>query len=64
MHTKEMSEFDGDFSPPSEEKYTCYKCKQKAVTCQKWESSCGGYEDYKYECKACGHSWWVEGPDS
>lgn len=28
------------------------------------ESSCGGYEDYQYRCKACGKTFWVDGVDS
>lgn len=66
MHTGPMSELDGDFSEPEKEKYVCHKCGQKSATCKVWESSCGGYEDYKYECqnKDCKHSWWVDGIDS
>lgn len=29
-----------------------------------WESNCGGYDDAKFECGACGEVWWVEGPDA
>ena len=59
-----MSESDGEFTKTEKEKYTCHKCNKKEVTCQVWESSCGGYEDYKYTCGACGHVWWVDGIDS
>lgn len=66
MHSKPMSETEGKFSTPEPDKYYCQKCGQVTATCRKWESSCGGYGDWKYECQnpTCGHSWWVEGPDS
>jgi len=59
-----MKDSDGDFKPGCDEKHTCRKCKVKAATCELWESSCGGYEDYRYTCGACGHVWWVDGIDS
>lgn len=68
MHTKPMSETDGTFTdkrgtPCPETK--CHKCDQAgAVMCKVWESSCGGYEDYKYTCGNCGHVWWIDGIDS
>lgn len=44
------------------------KCRHCGVTGQRfyrlWESSCGGWEDEKHECRNCGKSWWVEGIDS
>lgn len=64
MHNKPMSELSGTFSPPEEEKYCCRKCEQREAICRMWESSCGGYEDYKYVCLACNYTWWVEGADS
>lgn len=42
----------------------CVACGEQQVSCTPWESDCGGYEDYQYECDACGKVWWVEGPDS
>lgn len=42
----------------------CRDCGVRDVWSQKWESSCGGYEDYIYECRSCGKVWWVEGSDS
>lgn len=42
----------------------CRKCDALTVTVEQWDSSCGGYTDYKYTCATCGHSWWVDGPDS
>lgn len=66
MHTKPMADSDGVFSSPEQEKYICRQpeCGKKEVICEKWESSCGGYEDYRYTCQACKHGWWVEGIDS
>lgn len=64
MHTKPMSELNGEFTKTEPEKYTCHKCQKQEAICKVWESSCGGYEDYKYICKACGYIWWVDGIDS
>lgn len=66
MHTKPMSESEGAFKEPEPERFTCRKCQQQTATCRTWESSCGGYEDYKYECQdpMCKHVWWVDGIDS
>ncbi len=66
MHTGPMKDSEGTFKAGSERRYTCPKCKQNTVTCRVWESSCGGYEDYKYNCEnpECKHSWWVDGIDS
>lgn len=41
----------------------CPKCKNKMI-CLVWESSCGGYEDYRYECSNCAYGYWIEGPDA
>jgi ssDNA-binding Zn-finger/Zn-ribbon topoisomerase 1 len=64
MHDKEMSDLDGDFSDTT---YTmkCPKCGSTMIG-QLWESSCGGYEDYKYTCtnKSCNHIKWIEGSDA
>jgi hypothetical protein len=42
----------------------CRKCGEKQVTMYTWESSCGGYEDYRFTCRACKATWWVDGIDS
>lgn len=47
-----------------DEMHTCRKCKKESAICYVWESSCGGYEDYKYVCQECKHVWWVDGIDS
>ena len=54
----------GEFEKPAATDCYCRRCDEPAVTVQRWESSCGGYTDYKYTCEACGHYWWIEGPDS
>jgi hypothetical protein len=65
MHTKPMSESQGrlgDEKPAG----TCPKCNNETLVVQTWDSSCGGYEDYKYSCKTpgCGHTHWIDGIDS
>lgn len=64
MHTGPMDEHEGKLSTPEAKKYVCQKCGKTEMTCRTWESSCGGYEDYKYTCGACGHVRWVDGIDS
>lgn len=61
IHTGPVSgEFTGKAKPS---KKPCPKCNG-ALHYITWESSCGGYEDYQYECDDCGYTFWVEGPDS
>lgn len=66
MDTKPMSESEGDFKGGFRKVpgLKCRKCNTEAVFSRTWESDCGGYEDEKYQCRACGHVWWVEGPDA
>lgn len=64
MHTKPMPESAGEFDDVKRSDRPCGKCKSANVTVRCWESSCGGYEDYKYTCHNCGAEWWVEGIDS
>lgn len=64
MHTAPMPDSAGTFSEPEAVHYECRACHQKTAECQQWDSSCGGYTDYKFTCRSCGHSWWVEGSDS
>jgi len=65
MHTKPMAEHEGTFGDPlPAEGARCPKCRSAKVTCETWDSSCGGYTDYKFTCGDCKHTWWVEGPDS
>jgi hypothetical protein len=50
---------------PVESDAPCRKCGAVGqIEYSTWESSCGGYEDEHYRCKACGKDWWIEGPDS
>lgn len=44
--------------------YKCRKCKSDDVDYQKWESSCGGFDDIHYRCKECKAEWWFESSDS
>jgi transposase-like protein len=64
MHTKPIAEIDGKFESAKPSNRRCPKCKKDTVVCQTWESSCGGYDDDKFTCSACGYHWWVEGPDA
>lgn len=43
----------------------CPKC-QNPLEVSVWESSDGAFEDHHYRCAspACGHNWWVDGPDA
>ena len=64
MHTQPMADSDGKFANMKPCKGKCRKCGKEELSYREWESSCGGYEDYQYTCRACGHSWWVDGIDS
>lgn len=66
MHTKPIAESDGTFTKDAHyPESSCPKCKVVgSVYGHTWESSCGGYTDYKLLCNACGHMWWIEGSDS
>jgi DNA-directed RNA polymerase subunit M/transcription elongation factor TFIIS len=65
MHTQPMSERQGELDAEKRTDRKCPKCGvQGQCVYQTWESSCGGYEDEKHTCRACGHVWWIEGPDS
>lgn len=66
MHKTDIADSEGVFTKTEETLYDCPKCKLKTAICKVWESSCGGYEDYKYTCqnKECNHRWWVDGIDS
>jgi DNA-directed RNA polymerase subunit M/transcription elongation factor TFIIS len=64
MHTQPLSNADGVFTDTGSYYGACRKCGKKEVNYRVWKSNCGGYEDYEYTCRACGHSWWVDGIDS
>ena len=66
MHTKPMAESKGTFQGGWKSVRNGYKCSCGSSNIKKkeWESSCGGYEDTKYECSDCNKVWWVDGPDS
>ena len=66
MHSKPMAESEGTFDGDWKRTDRC--CPHCGVAGQVyyrvWESACGGYEDEKYQCRACGRTWWVEGADA
>lgn len=64
MHINSVPESSGDLNEPKQTDRTCVNCKQQTVTYQIWESSCGGYEDFKYTCSNCKKVWWIDGIDS
>ena len=59
-----MSVVHGTLSEKEEKLYKCRKCGKKEAECRSWDSICGGYTDYRYDCRACGHRWWGEGSDA
>lgn len=65
-HMGPMPESSGQLSEAKvREELPCRRCKETGcVAMQIWESSCGGYEDLKFTCLACGKVWWVDGIDS
>ncbi len=57
--------FTSDWKPSERPEVPCHNCGEPGqIEWREWESSCGGYEDYQHRCNACGHTWWVEGPDA
>lgn len=65
MHTQPMSESEGLFNSEYKKcKGKCPKCGLEELEVKEWESSCGGYTDYKYRCRNCSHKFWVDGIDS
>lgn len=64
MHMREMDDSEGTFSEAVDAKTNCRTCGSKNVKVREWESNCGGYTDWKFECGDCHHYWWVEGPDA
>jgi len=59
-----MKDSEGDFSAWKPHVGNCRKCNVGQVSFRKWESLCGGYEDYQFKCGECGHLWWIEGADA
>jgi RecJ-like exonuclease len=57
--------FETDWTPVPDATVPCRKCGEPGgIEVREWESSCGGYDDYKYRCNNCNSSWWIEGPDA
>lgn len=44
--------------------YNCPNDRDHKMESRCVESSCGGFDDYKFRCKDCGETWWAEGPDA
>lgn len=66
-HMNPMPDSAGDFSDIKKAERPCPSCLQDTLTYRVWESSCGGYEDYKYtctSCTSCKYSYWIDGIDS
>jgi len=63
MHTKPMSESEGELSTEKPLDRPCPKCGGQLVY-QSWSSSDGGYVDDKTSCKSCSYVHWVDGIDS
>lgn len=58
-----MGTFTSDWKDDPET--ACCKCGERGfLEYREWESSCGGYDDYKFRCAACGQDWWSEGLDA
>lgn len=56
---------DPDWTKADKPQSPCPKCNQTGgIEYQEWESSCGGYDDYKYRCTKCNAEWWIEGADA
>lgn len=66
MHTEPMPESAGTLTPTNDGHHHCYGCGKSTAKCESWNSSCGGYTDYKYTCTdpACGKVRWEEGSDA
>lgn len=62
-HTKPMKDSEGVFTTKNISANPCRKCGGQ-VHYSIWESSCGGYEDAKFECTTCPNKWWVESSDA
>ena len=62
--TPGMADSQGAFSDAGIADAKCRKCGHDGLKVEEWDSSCGGWTDYKYTCPACGHFHWVEGADA
>ena len=66
MHSEPMSESEGNFITEWQlSDRPCPFCGKEGKRFWKtWESNDEGYSDEKNECRECGRTWWVEGPDA
>lgn len=63
MHTNSMPDSAGLFDDWKASDIPHRDCGGE-VKYRMWESSCGGYEDFQFNCTKCNKTWWVEGSDS
>jgi hypothetical protein len=67
-HTPEepTGTYQDGWKPTKDEapEFRCRVCGSDGVWYRTWESSDGAYIDYRYECRSCKRTWWVEGADS
>lgn len=64
-HIGPLPESAGEFTDEHLSIRGCSKCaKPTNHKCETWDSSCGGYTDYKYTCLECSTVHWVDGIDS
>lgn len=52
---------EGEWMPATQE---CECGDGEALEYRVVESADWAYEDYQYRCKACGKTFWVDGPDA
>ena len=65
MHTGPIPESAGTLTGEQPAKlHQCRNCLEPAATMERWDSSCGGYTDYKFTCARCGFVRWEEGADA
>lgn len=63
-HMRQMAESEGDLGKAQATERSCPSCKTQTMTVQEWESSDGGWVDFKYTCSTCGKAVWIDGIDS
>lgn len=65
MHTGSLPESSGSFSAERLCSRPCRTCDQVTEhKCETWNSSCGGFTDYKFTCLICRAVHWIDGIDS
>ena len=63
--SRKFEDSEGKFLEPKLDTRKCRECQKRGfVYCTIWNSNDGGYTDFKLECRNCGSTWWIDGPDS